>query len=50
MSLLVVPISVTPEGRELLPFGPKNHMKVGTGTLFGRGMESLLRVDEHINE
>ena len=50
LSLVVVPISVTPEGRGSLPLGPKDHTKVGAGTLFGRGAELLLRVDEHISE
>jgi hypothetical protein len=50
LSLLVVPISVTPEGRGPLPLGPKDHTKVGAGTLFGKGAESLLRVDEHVSE
>ena len=50
LSLLVVPISVTPEGRGSLPLGPKDHTNLGAGTLAGRGMESLLRVDEHVSE
>ena len=50
LSLLVVPISVTPEGRGRLPLGPKDHIKDGAGTLTGRGAESILRVDEHISE
>ena len=48
LSLLVVPISVTPGGRESSPLGPKDHTKVGVGTLFCKGTESLLRVNEHI--
>ena len=50
LSPLLVPISVTPVGRGSLPLGPKDHTNVGAGTLFGRDLESLLRVDEHINE
>ena len=47
--LIAVVIGVTPEGSEALPFGPKNHSKVGEGTLDGRGMGSK-RVAEHISE
>ena len=46
---VAVPIGVTPEGSEALLFGPKNHSKVGEGTLEGRGMGSK-RVAEHVSE
>ena len=42
-------VKVTPEGSEALPSKPKNHSKVGEGTLVGRGM-GLVRVVEHVNE
>ena len=44
-----VAVGITPEGSEVLPSGPKNHSKVGVGTLEGRGM-GLIRVAEHDNE
>ena len=43
-------MGITPEGREVLPFGPKNHSKVGEGTSEGRGMGSLERAAEQFNE
>ena len=32
-ALLLLNTVVKPEGREVLPFGPKNHSKVGEGVL-----------------
>ena len=42
-------VGITPEGSEALASGPKNHSKVGEGTLEGRGM-GLITVAEHDNE
>ena len=50
LSLVVVPISVAPEGRGSLPLGPKDHTNLGAGTLTGRGAESNLSIDEHVSE
>ena len=53
MSLLkIVSVGVTPEGSGALPFGPKNHSKVGEGIL-GSGKGGLLlgaRVAKHVSE
>ena len=40
--LITVSVGVNPEGSEALPFGPKNHSKVGEGTLEGRGTVAVL--------
>lgn len=47
--LIAVAIGVAPEGSGALLLGPKNHSKVGEGTLEGRGMGST-RTAEHISE
>ena len=47
--LITVSVGVNPEGSEALPFGPKNHSKVGEGTLEGRGTESK-RIAEQLSE
>ena len=47
--LITVSVGVNPEGSEALPFGPKNHSKVGEGTLEGRGTGSK-RIAEQLSE
>ena len=47
--LIKVVVGVNPDGSEALPFGPKNHSKVGEGTLDGREIGSK-RVAEHISK
>ena len=47
--LIAVAGRVKPEGSEALPFGPKNHSKVGEGTLEGRGTGSK-RIAEQLSE
>ena len=44
-----VAAGVTPEGSETLPCEPKDHSKVGEGTLVGRGM-GLISLAEHVSE
>ena len=44
-----VAVGFTPEGSEALPCGPKNHSKVGGGTLKGRGLGEI-SLAEHISE
>ena len=45
----MVAIGAAPEGSEALPFGPKNHLKLGVGIFDGRGTGST-RVVEHVSE
>ena len=47
--LIMVVGGVKPEGSEALPFGPKNHSKVGEGTSEGRGTGSK-RIAEQLSE
>ena len=46
---ITVDVGVNPEGSVALPFGPKNHSKVGEGTLEGRGTGSK-RIAEQLSE